>query len=658
MTEFAPTAPRGGAPGPSRRRVITIIALAAGLAVAPGVPRRRARAATAYRWSGRALGAETEIILHHADRAAAQRLIALCRDEIERLEHALARDLPPGDHERLLVEYAAAREAFELESGYALEHRARAVLFGLGFREADLARDTGKFSGGWQSRIALARLLLSEPEVLLLDEPTNHLDLDAATWLESYLSDYPGAVVAVSHDRWFLDRLVHEIVYLWNAELSFYKGNFTEFQVAREAEEETLAEHHAEQTKKIEKTQKWINRFRASATKAKQVQSRIRQLEKLERIEIPPPPPVVHFRFPSPPQSAKVVLAMSEITHDYGAGPVFAPFSADLLSGAKIGLVGPNGSGKTTLLRVMAGSLPASPGRIREGSRVEKATFWQDQAARLSGSHTILAELQSVAKGVMLTRTRELLGVFLFTGDDVEKPVSVLSGGEKSRISLAKILCENANLLLLDEPTNHLDLSTRQSLEEALQHFPGTVVVVSHDRYFMDRIVEEIWEVKDGRVRRFLGNYSDYLYALQVEAARAESPAESEPEGDRKDSRKKRRQVGAAIRQKYAAERARRQGASERAEARVVELERERDEIDAQLADPAVYNEGDRSRALVARRREIDTHLETAYADWEGAHEALEALENMLAEELDRQALPLAHRAKRTSGVAESGFSL
>ena len=560
-------------------------------------------------------------------------------EEVSRLEHELARtDIPPEEHERLLAKYSEAREAFERASGYALEHRARAILFGLGFREADLARDTGEFSGGWQSRIGLARLLLSQPDVLLLDEPTNHLDLDAVAWLENYLQEYAGAVVVVSHDRWFLDRLVHEIVYLWNAELAIYKGNFTLFQAAREAEEEQLHERHAEQTKMIVKTQKWIGRFRASATKAKQVQSRMRQLEKLERIEIPPPPPVVHFRFPSPPKSAKVVLSMSEITHDYGSGPVFAPFSADLMAGTKIGLVGPNGSGKTTLLRMMAGALPPSRGDIREGSRVEKATFWQDQAARLTGSHTISAELQSIAKGEMTMRTRDLLGVFLFTGDDVDKIVSILSGGEKSRVSLAKILCQNANLLLLDEPTNHLDLTTRQSLEEALRHFPGTVAVVSHDRYFMDRIVEEVWEVKDGRVRRFLGNYSDYLYALEQEAARADSSVEAAADSDKKDSRKKKRQVGAAIRQKHASERARRQEAVERSEARVAALEAERDTLDGQLADPAVYNDGDRSRDLVARRREIDAQLEAAYGQWESTHKAFDEIEASIADELSGEA--------------------
>ncbi|MBE7557680.1 ABC-F family ATP-binding cassette domain-containing protein [bacterium] len=555
-------------------------------------------------------------------------------EEVHHLERALAEPgLPPAEHEALLARYSQARDRFEHASGYALEHRARAVLFGLGFSERDLARDAGEFSGGWQSRLGLARLLLSQPDVLLLDEPTNHLDLSAIEWLENYLLDYSGAIVLVSHDRWFLDRLAHEIVYLWNGAIRSYKGDFTHFQAAREKEEEMLEKQHAERAKLVEKTQKFIERFRYKATKARQVQSRIRHLQKLEKIEVSPPPPVVHFRFPEPPPCAKVAVSLAQVSHDYGLGPVFAPFSADLVSGSKVGLVGPNGSGKTTLLKIMAGQLRPTHGIVRDGSRVVKATFDQDQAARLSGDHTILAELESIARGDMLPRLRDLLGVFLFSGDEVEKPLSVLSGGEKSRVSLAKILCAGANCLFLDEPTNHLDLSTRQSLEEAMHHFPGTLVVVSHDRYFMDRVVEEIWEVRDGLVRRIRGNYSHYLHMRQVEA-QAPQAAPQAPV-DKKESRRDRRRAEAAVRQKYSAERARIQKEAEAIEEEIAALEAERAELDAQLGDPAVYNDGDRSRQLVGRRREIEARLPAAYQTWEVAHGRLAQLEAAMTDELN-----------------------
>jgi ATP-binding cassette, subfamily F, member 3 len=540
------------------------------------------------------------------------------------------------EHDQLMARYAKMRDDFERHGGYALEHKARSVLFGLGFCEGDLSRLCDEFSGGWQCRIGLARLLLTQPHVLLLDEPTNHLDLPAVEWLEQYLLDYPGAIVTISHDRRFLDRLVDEIVSLWNEKLTSYKGNFTNYQIQREKEEEQLHHQHKEQRKKIDKTQQFIDRFRADAKKRNMVQSRIKHLEKLEQIEIPPPPPVVHFRFPAPPDSAKVILSLSETGYDYGKGPVFSDFDCDVIRGRRIGIVGPNGSGKTTLLRVLSGELKPTSGTIRIGSRVVRATFSQDQGATLKGSHTVLSELENTAKGEWTSRVRGLLGVFLFTGDEVDKPVGVLSGGEKSRVSLARILCAGANVLLLDEPTNHLDLTTRSSLEEALRHFSGSVIMISHDRYFLDRVAEEIWEVKDGGVKRTLGNYSDYISIRDLQAAKQEpaNKKQDPTDNDRRENRRQQRQGDAVIRQRFTGARKKLQKTIQKMERTVEALELEREQLDEKLADPDMYNDGEKSRQLVSRRRAIDAELDHGMAAWEKSQAELDELESDLAREL------------------------
>ena len=439
-------------------------------------------------------------------------LLAL-RKEQHDLEEAMAKaDERHTGLEKLLERYADVTERFKDRGGWEIESQVASVLKGLGFSLADQKRNTEEFSGGWQMRIALAKLLLARPNVLLMDEPTNHLDLPARNWLEEYLRDYPGAVVLVSHDRFFLDATIKRIAEVGLKTLTDYHGNYSKYVVEHAARMERLRSAWRRQTDEIEKVQVFINRFRYTATKAKQVQSRIKQLDKVERIEIPPERKKIRFRFPDAPRPGRVVLEAKGVRRAFGQNVVLDHVDLLIERGDRIALVGPNGSGKSTLMRILAGVDQPDEGVRVEGHRVVLDYFAQDQAAELNPTRTVYDEMTSASTTTMVPMIRGVLGSFLFEGDDVYKKVAVLSGGERNRLALAKMLLHPSNVLLLDEPTNHLDIDSKEVLLEALAEYKGTLVFVSHDRYFVDRLAEKVIEVGDGEAPLYPGGYEDFLY--------------------------------------------------------------------------------------------------------------------------------------------------
>jgi len=437
--------------------------------------------------------------------------------EMEELAHSMG-ELDPASEE---YEFAADRYGrldgqFRNRDGYALEAKVGAVLAGLGFVKEDWLRATEEFSGGWQMRIALGKLLLEQPDLLLLDEPTNHLDLEARNWLEEYLTNYPGAFVLISHDRYFLDVTVKKIAELWNRGVHFYSGNYAQYLKQKDERRATLSASHKNQQDRIEQLEAFITRFRYKASKAKQVQSRIKELEKIERIEIPAEERVVRFEFSEPPRSGDDVVVMNALAKqwplpDGGVKPVFSGVSGIIKRQSKIAVVGVNGAGKSTFLKVLAGQTEPSSGTVSLGANVELGYFSQHAMEVLDPKKSIFETVQDALplanRGVIMN----LLGAFLFSGDAVDKKIENLSGGEKSRVVLATLLARPINFLVLDEPTNHLDIRSREMLLNALQNFTGTVMLVSHDRHFLRCLVDRVIEVDHGEMRTYEGNYEYYL---------------------------------------------------------------------------------------------------------------------------------------------------
>ncbi len=438
--------------------------------------------------------------------------------ECRRLEHELADMQHSGpEYEKNLERYSSISQQFRLLGGYSIEARVGSVLHGLGFVQSDWSRRCEEFSGGWQMRIALAKLLLQQPSLLLLDEPTNHLDLEARNWLESYLQEYPHALVLVSHDRFFLDATIDRVLEIRNRSVHFYRGNYGEFVKQREERMAQLVAEYEAQQKEIARIKAFADKFRYKATKAAQVQSRLKDLERMTLVEIPPESKPIHFRFPEGPRSGRNVIELNGVTAGYGEKPVFKDVHLLLEKGERIALVGPNGAGKSTMMKILAGKLPLLSGERKEGHNVLVSYFSQDQDDLLASEKTVWDEVYSVAPSYIVPNLRTLLGCFLFSGDSVEKRVSVLSGGERSRLVLCKLLLSPANCLLLDEPTNHLDIRSKDVLMESLQEYGGTVVFVSHDRYFLDGLATKVLEVGNGTVTVYLGNYEDYLARKQAE---------------------------------------------------------------------------------------------------------------------------------------------
>jgi ATP-binding cassette subfamily F protein 3 len=432
--------------------------------------------------------------------------------EIERLAGQLAvLDHAGPEYEAAAERFSMLQDRFHALDGYALDAQVGGVLTGLGFGKEDWGRLTDEFSGGWQMRLALAKLLLAKPNLLLLDEPTNHLDLETRNWLEGYLKSYPFGYILISHDRYFLDVTIDRTVEIWNKRLNIYQGNYTKYLSQKDERRTQLESAYRNQREQIEHLESFINRFRAQATKAKQVQSRIKELEKIERIEVPEEEPVIHFKFPQPPPSGRTVVEAEGLCKSYGAKQVLDNVKFTIERGDRVALVGVNGAGKSTLIRLLTGAEAPTSGQVKMGHNVIAEYFAQDQYKVLDGDARMLDDISGAALRVPEGELRSLLGCFLFRGDDVFKPLGVLSGGERNRYALARILVSPSNFLLLDEPTNHLDMRAKDVLLDAIAAFSGTVVFVSHDRYFIDRLATRVLEVEGGTVTSHEGNYEDYL---------------------------------------------------------------------------------------------------------------------------------------------------
>jgi ATP-binding cassette, subfamily F, member 3 len=550
---------------------------------------------------------------------------AVWRLEAE-LEALAARMSGPEADPALVGAYGEVQHRFEVLGGYRLESQAKVILGGLGFRPEELHRPLAVFSGGWRMRAALARLLLLRPDVLLLDEPTNHLDLQSLEWLEAFLAAYEGSVVLVSHDRYFLNRMVTAIAELEGGTLSLYTGDYDDFLLERQARQALAEARQRNQAKQVAELERFIERFRYKATKARQVQSRIKMLDKMERIDRRPAARRVHFSFAQPPRTGRVVCRLRGIHKAYGDNVVYAGVDFAVERGERVALVGVNGAGKSTLLRILAGVLPFEQGERTLGAHVATHYYAQHQLDALDPSKTVLEELEQADPRAPVERLRSLLGRFLFSGEAVDKRVSVLSGGEKARVALAKMLVHPAALLCMDEPTNHLDLVSKEVLEEALQAFTGTIVFISHDRYFVNRIATQVVEIDGGRLTTYLGNYDDYQAGKsQLEATSGEpaTPARvrrepAEPgRGRRRDVRPREleRQIR-GIRSRLAV-----------VEEQIHALESRLAEIGLALADPQLYRDGERAREIAQSRKETEERVAWLMKEWEELSMALSAVD-------------------------------
>ena len=530
-----------------------------------------------------------------------------------------------------LEEHHHLQEKLIVSGYYERDREIYKILNGLGFLDSDMSRLTDEFSGGWQMRIALARVLLEKPDILFLDEPTNYLDIEARYWLENFISTYPGGVVVVSHDRYFLDSTVNEIIELFNGSLKKYRGNYSEYEKRRAQELEELVKRYKQQEEDIAKTEFFIRRFRYKATKASLVQSRIKYLESIERIEIPESLKKIHFAFPDPPHSGKEVLMIEELSKSYSNFKVLDKINLNIRKGEKVVFAGKNGAGKTTLLRIVSGHDSDFDGDIRTGTDVKRGYFSQDFESTLTNENSVLEEVESSSPTEMIPQLRNLLGAFLFRGDDIFKKVSFLSGGEKNRVALLKLLLKPVNLLILDEPTNHLDINSKDILLEALQNYSGTLLFVSHDRYFIENLATRVIEISEGGITDYPGDYEYYLWrkeALENESLQdmKEPDKFSAPDnsGEKAVSAVKldREQTKAFKREKKKLEK--------RAEELLVELEKlesEASELENEMSLPENYSDGEKIKKI---KDSLDKNKEKQHEislEWEEAETALAALE-------------------------------
>ena len=516
----------------------------------------------------------------------------------------------------------------ELEASGWNRRRATAeqVLTGLGFSHADLERRTETFSGGWQMRIALAKSLMVNPDILLLDEPTNYLDIEARAWLERFLNDFRGGFLLVSHDRYFLDHTIQVVYELFNGELRKYPGTFTRYEQTRAAELATLIAQYEQQQAEIAKLEDFIRRFGAKATKAAQAQERQKMLDRLRQNEIVIPESLKKIRisFPQAPHAGNIVLTLTGITKSYGGEPVLRDLSLLVENGDRLVVAGHNGAGKSTLLRIIAGVDRDFSGELVRGAGVSVGYFSQDSAEELRGSQSILELLESESPLELIPRLRDMLGAFLFRGDDVFKPIDVLSGGEKSRVALLRLLLRPVNLLVLDEPTNHLDMHSKDVLLDALASFGGTVIFVSHDRGFIEGLATRVLELRPGRFRTFPGDYAYYMRRLEDEA-NGIVPADTDAAATTETKPSSNKQRWEA-QKKAEAERRKTERAVQALEAQIAEAEANLKTAHNALANPAVYTDGEKAKATQQEIDRLTARLDDLNAQWEAAAEQLERL--------------------------------
>ncbi len=543
-----------------------------------------------------------------------------------------------GNTDNLLATQAELIAKLEESGWHRREATAESVLMGLGFSQEDLQKQTEEFSGGWQMRIALAKALMQNPDILLLDEPTNYLDIEARTWLEKFLSNYKGAFLLVSHDRYFLDVTVNEVYELFGGDLKRYKGNFTHYEQVREVELKTLIAEYEKQQDEIAKLQDFIRRFGVQATKAAQAQERQKQLDKIlaQKIEIPESLKKIHFKFPEAPHAGHLVLRTKGLTKSYdGKTNVIENLDLTVENGEMLVVAGRNGAGKSTLLRMLAGVDPITSGEVIPGTGVKIGYFSQDNAETIKGGETILEYVESQAPTELIPKVRDMLGSFLFRGDDVFKSLNVLSGGEKSRIALLQLLLRANNLLILDESTNHLDMHSKDVLMNALKDFGGTVIFVSHDRGFIEGLATKVLELKPGSHREFPGNYKYYMERIEAEEAGivgqfergtgiATSSVNSTKTSEAKaDATKSAGKLNWEEQKKIEAERRKNEKEVARLETEIAKAEEEKSALESKMALPEVYSNGAKAKEIQQKIDETTKKIETLTQAWETAMDKL-----------------------------------
>lgn len=517
---------------------------------------------------------------------------------------------------------------------YSIRSRVEKVLMGLGFKQTDLDAPVTSFSGGWIMRLMLAKMLLVAPSLLLLDEPTNHLDLESLTWVEEFFRSCQGAMVIISHDRAFLDKVTKTTWELSLGRLSVYKGNYS-YYVQEKAERRSIEKGaYDNQQAMIKQTMRFVERFRAKSTKAKQVQSRVKQLEKIEIIELAEDEQQIRFTFPPAPSSGRDVLQIEGLGKSFQGRQVFSDVNLQLQRGDKVAVVGVNGAGKSTLLKIVSGQLAYDTGEIKLGHNVQLSYFGQHQAQELSPGLSVLETMALSGADLTVTRTRSLLGAFLFRGEEVDKKVAVLSGGEKSRLALAKMIASPANLMLLDEPTNHLDMNSQEVLQEAMAQYDGCIIVVSHNRYFLDSFVNKVLVVGNGQVVIYEGNVTEYLQKLTIENEEKKNPSpQTSPSVEKsgtehsRESKKERRQLEALERQARNRKLAPWKKKAEEAESQIAGLEARKEELEKLMADPDLYRDDEAWSRTSKEYDQCKLHLDRWYSQWEEAQLEIEDIE-------------------------------
>ena len=581
------------------------------------------------------LGYLPQDVLHFHGKTVLDQVIEVAEEvqtieaELSLLADQLEQPLPEAELTAAAQRQSRLLEEYHRLGGYDLEARARKVLAGLGFTEKDMERPVEEMSGGWAMRVALARILLAEPDLILLDEPTNHLDLDSLVWLEEYLVQITSSLMLVSHDRVFLDRVVHRLLELENGRLTSYPGNFQRYLEEKEKRLKSQWAAYRHQQEQIRQIKRFIDRNRARKDRAKQVQGRLKMLDKMELIEPPTSPDRFAFTFPPPSRAAKIVLELKKASKGYGDQPVVSDIDLTIQRGDRLALIGPNGAGKTTLVRLMAGVLPPDSGQLLLGSGVRIAYFAQQQLELLNPQQTVLESLQSVAGDMGQGRLRNLLGGFLFRKDEVDKLVSVLSGGERSRLLLCQILVQQANFLLLDEPNNHLDIQGRRVLEKALEKYEGAICLVSHDRHLINAIANKVLVLSNGRVEMFHGNYDDYqeIWKMRLPSPLPETESyKSEPSSETKKS-KERKRLEANWRNELHRKKAPLTRRLENLEQRIEKITGRLDELNHLLAQPDTYENGGFDTELQLEYQELKSTLEEQNQEWVKTALQLEAME-------------------------------